>query len=306
MSSGHNRNGRGNQRRHNGSQRQQPQNGQPRNAQERQPRDERNASRPPTQAMSMTTSPARSEAPFQAPDTRSSSDEETVVIFERVTREITEVTLDVGVEPAPRQQNIPAPSRLPQQRNTQPPSKRGPLLVPSERHNGADNNGKSNSHANQHGQQHQANQRERAHVGSPQPDPAEPFVVAEPLALPGPPRFHHGERDAARPPEHVGNTTQQSGADDNDDDAGYGPRERRSSLEVRGDVGPLIDSLHDLFIRDRAIASQGNVTRCGICYLHYPLSELEYREVEGYYVCFSCKRSLGSTQLMMIRRQQKN
>lgn len=75
--------------------------------------------------------------------------------------------------------------------------------------------------------------------------------------------------------------------------------------EVRGEVGPLIDALHDLFAQDRTVASQGGTTRCGICYLHFPLAELEYREAEGYYVCSRCARSLGRTQLPMVRRQQR-
>lgn len=76
--------------------------------------------------------------------------------------------------------------------------------------------------------------------------------------------------------------------------------------EVRGEVGPLIDSLHDLFAQDRTVASQGGTTRCGICYLHFPLAELEYREEEGYYVCSRCARSLGHTPLPMVRRQQRS
>src|SRR5579872_3035055 len=42
--------------------------------------------------------------------------------------------------------------------------------------------------------------------------------------------------------------------------------------EVRGEVGPLIDALRGLFEQDRAVASQGGTTRCGICYLHFSLS----------------------------------
>lgn len=75
--------------------------------------------------------------------------------------------------------------------------------------------------------------------------------------------------------------------------------------EVRGEFGPLIDSLRDLFAHDRAIASAGNSARCGLCYLHHPLAELDYREEEGYYVCPACKHSLGSARLPMVRRQQR-
>lgn len=76
--------------------------------------------------------------------------------------------------------------------------------------------------------------------------------------------------------------------------------------ESRGEVGSLIDSLHEMFAQDRSVASRGDSARCGICYLHFPLSALEYRETEGFYVCSGCKRSLGHQQLMMIRRQQTN
>src|SRR5579859_1192057 len=75
--------------------------------------------------------------------------------------------------------------------------------------------------------------------------------------------------------------------------------------EVRGEVGPLIDALHAIFEQDRAVASQGGTTRCGICYLHFSLADLEYREVEGYYVCHACARSLGPARLPMVRRQQR-
>lgn len=74
---------------------------------------------------------------------------------------------------------------------------------------------------------------------------------------------------------------------------------------VRGEVGPLIEALHDLFERDRATASQGNTTRCGICYLHFSRSDLVYREAEGFYVCPSCAESLGATEINMVRRQQE-
>ncbi len=73
---------------------------------------------------------------------------------------------------------------------------------------------------------------------------------------------------------------------------------------VRGDVGPLIEALHEIFERDRAIASQGSSTRCGICYLHFSRADLAYREAEGFYACPSCAQALGSAALNMIRRQQ--
>lgn len=76
--------------------------------------------------------------------------------------------------------------------------------------------------------------------------------------------------------------------------------------ESRGEVGSLIDALHELFAQDRSVASRGDSTRCGVCYLHFPLTALEYRESEGFYVCAGCKRSLGHYQLPMVRRQQSS
>jgi hypothetical protein len=75
--------------------------------------------------------------------------------------------------------------------------------------------------------------------------------------------------------------------------------------DVRGDIGQLIDSLHEIFERDRGIASQSDSTRCGICYLHYYAAELHYREEEGFYVCPSCARALSQNRLIMVRRQQR-
>src|SRR6185437_9198668 len=60
-------------------------------------------------------------------------------------------------------------------------------------------------------------------------------------------------------------------------------RDKEIRPEVRGEFAPLIDSLKEIFQRDRAVASQGNSTRCGICYLHFAVTELEYRESEGFY-----------------------
>lgn len=88
--------------------------------------------------------------------------------------------------------------------------------------------------------------------------------------------------------------------DDDETEAPSGPRE-----DVRGVVGSLIDSLHELFSQDRTVASQGSVARCGICYLHFSLSELIYREAEGFYVCQSCARALGVGRIAMVRRQQR-
>ena len=91
-------------------------------------------------------------------------------------------------------------------------------------------------------------------------------------------------------------------AEDDDGDESWTPQPRG---DVRGDVGPLIDSLREVFVQDRAISSQGGSTRCGICYLHFPFSELEYREAEGYYVCLECKRALGPARLPMVRKQRR-
>jgi len=84
----------------------------------------------------------------------------------------------------------------------------------------------------------------------------------------------------------------------------YRPRAFLESRDVRGDIGLLVDSLHELFERDRGIASQGDSTHCGVCYLHFYVSELQYREEEGFYVCTSCAHALAHTRITMIRRQQ--
>lgn len=76
--------------------------------------------------------------------------------------------------------------------------------------------------------------------------------------------------------------------------------------EVRGEVGPLIDSLRSVFQQDRAASSHGGVARCGLCYLHFALADLEYREQEGYYVCVGCRSALGHGHIPMVRRQQRN
>ena len=66
----------------------------------------------------------------------------------------------------------------------------------------------------------------------------------------------------------------------------------------------LIESLRELFERDRQIASQQDATRCGICYLYFAVSELDYRE-EGFYVCPACEHALGRQHIIMLRKQQK-
>ncbi len=70
------------------------------------------------------------------------------------------------------------------------------------------------------------------------------------------------------------------------------------------DFEHMILVLRDLFEKDRQMASQSETTRCGICYLHFPLSELIYRE-EGFYICPGCSRTLQQQKLQMLRKQQK-
>jgi hypothetical protein len=70
------------------------------------------------------------------------------------------------------------------------------------------------------------------------------------------------------------------------------------------DFEQMIESLHELFEHDRQTASQSDATRCGICYLHFPVSELVYRE-EGFYLCEGCNHALGKQVAPMLRRQQK-
>ena len=84
-------------------------------------------------------------------------------------------------------------------------------------------------------------------------------------------------------------------------------REERAAgqPDVRGDVGSLIDALKELFQQDRATASTGGATRCGVCYLHYPLGELVYREAEGFYVCPRCAQAVGAARIPMVRRQKR-
>jgi len=70
------------------------------------------------------------------------------------------------------------------------------------------------------------------------------------------------------------------------------------------DFDQMIESLRDLFARDRQVASQPESTRCGLCYLHFPITELHYRD-DGFYICPSCTRSLGDHRLSMLRKQQR-
>ncbi len=71
------------------------------------------------------------------------------------------------------------------------------------------------------------------------------------------------------------------------------------------DFEAMLISLHELFEHDRQVASQPDTTRCGICYLFFSVSELNYRGEEGFYVCPGCERALGRLTLPMVRQQQK-
>jgi len=98
------------------------------------------------------------------------------------------------------------------------------------------------------------------------------------------------ERDVRTPPSDV-----------------HGPSASSGGRGYQGsfDFDEMIASLHDLFTNDRQVASQGDGKRCGICYLHFPVNELVYREEEGFYVCVNCTRTMGKQTLPMLRRQQK-
>lgn len=108
----------------------------------------------------------------------------------------------------------------------------------------------------------------------------------------------------SQPTRHVPSVLHaEASAEDDDEEAG--PAFDRPREDVRGAVGGLIDDLHDLFMQDRTVASQGGISRCGICYFHFPLGELVYREAEGFYVCQRCERSLSGARVSMVRRQQR-
>jgi hypothetical protein len=70
------------------------------------------------------------------------------------------------------------------------------------------------------------------------------------------------------------------------------------------DFDQMIESLRDLFEHDRQVASQPDATRCGLCYLHFPIAELHYRD-EGFYICPGCAHCLGDHGVSMLRQQQK-
>ena len=70
------------------------------------------------------------------------------------------------------------------------------------------------------------------------------------------------------------------------------------------DFDQMIQSLHDLFEHDRQVASQPDSTRCGLCHLHFTITELHYRE-DGFYVCSGCAHNLGNNRVFMLRKQQR-
>lgn len=159
---------------------------------------------------------------------------------------------------------------------------------------------------------------------------APPGPRAQPVHLPPAPRYngsghthdggrhngHSHERERERDYERTETPAYQRPAFDREGDradaeAAMLAGEDRDAPEmsprgdVRGEVGALIDDLKALFQRDRATASAAGGTRCGICYLHFALDELEYRDDEGYYVCPGCARSLGAARVPMVRRQKR-
>jgi hypothetical protein len=84
---------------------------------------------------------------------------------------------------------------------------------------------------------------------------------------------------------------------------GIAHAERRAT-SAAFDFEQMLQSLHELFKHDRLVASQPNSTRCGICYLYFLLSELQYRD-EGFYICSGCSRTLGHQAVPMLHKQQK-
>lgn len=138
----------------------------------------------------------------------------------------------------------------------------------------------------------QGTRGERVERVTPASSPALPAVSAPPR------RADRAERVEGAPA--APSVSEPQNTNDDDDPEYTGPR-----ADVRGSVATLIDSLHQVFERDRSIASQGGVARCGVCYLHFPVGELTYRDVEGFYVCESCAHALGAARVPMVRRQQR-
>ncbi len=91
----------------------------------------------------------------------------------------------------------------------------------------------------------------------------------------------------------------------NGNDTGVSSASNRRSYAGAFDFEEMLLSLRELFAHDRQIASTPESKRCGICYLYFLGSDLQYREEEGFYICQNCERLLGKQTLPMIRRQQK-
>lgn len=124
-------------------------------------------------------------------------------------------------------------------------------------------------------------------------------------------RDRERERDRSYTPAHLrpafeSDSTRAAPEAASATEMGHDAQEFTPRGDVRGDVGPLIDDLRAIFQHDRTTASATGGTRCGICYLHFALDALEYREDEGYYVCARCAQALGSARVPMVRRQKRS
>lgn len=124
-------------------------------------------------------------------------------------------------------------------------------------------------------------------------------------------RDRNHEQDQSYTPAHLRPAFEHDGTRADPDVGSMAEAGRDASVftprgDVRGDVGPLIDDLRAIFQHDRATASATGGTRCGICYLHFALDALEYRDDEGYYVCPRCAQALGTARVPMVRRQKRS
>jgi hypothetical protein len=107
----------------------------------------------------------------------------------------------------------------------------------------------------------------------------------------------HEQKNRLEPKERADRIDRPERSDENE-------RQERDG-QARIDLGHLIESLHQQFEQDRALASQAGTARCGICYLYYRQTDLLYREEEGFYICQRCQRALGNGRIKMVRRQQR-
>jgi hypothetical protein len=118
-----------------------------------------------------------------------------------------------------------------------------------------------------------------------------------------------GEKEgvnSAQPARHSGHTHQnaRTGSDMTGALPALGLTNFERNRYAGFDFDSMLHSLHDLFEQDRQTASQQDATRCGLCYLHFQIDELHYRE-EGFYICQNCESALGSQRISMLHRQQK-